>query len=338
MTTRRRLLAGACGALGSALLKPAAVQAGAVPSRGFAPQGFPSPDRPIRLIVPFPAGGTSDLRARQVAERMGREEGWKVIVENRAGASGMIGAGLVARSPADGHTLLLGTIGLLAINPHLFATQPYEVLRDFQPITQFSRSVTVLFAHKDLGVHSLSELETRVRAGDRLAYASTGNGTIGHMVGETYKRRAGLDIVHVPYKGTAPAVQDFIGNQVPLLYETPSAVWEHVRAGTAVPLAVSSAERMPQLPTVPTFRESGHRDMVFDTWQGLLTVRGVPPEALAALHREAAQALHDPEVVRSHEEQVNLVVAGKPEEFERLIRRETEKWGAIVRETGAQPG
>jgi tripartite-type tricarboxylate transporter receptor subunit TctC len=329
MNPRRRLLAGACAAAGTALLNPARSH----------PKHFPSPGRPIRLIVPFPAGGTSDLRARQVAERMGHAEGWRVIVENRPGASGMIGAGLVARAPADGHTLLLGTIGLLAINPHVFsAQQPYEVLRDFQPVTQFSRSVTVLFAHKDLDVRSLGELEARVRAGAKLAYASTGNGTIGHMVGETYKRRAGLDLVHVPYKGTAPAVQDFIGHQVPLLYETPSAVWEHVRTGTAVPLAASSEQRVPQMPEVPTFFESGHRGVVFDTWQGLLTVRGVPPEALAALHREATRALRDPEVVRSHEDQVNVVVAGTPDEFERLIRDETAKWGVVVRETGLQTG
>ncbi|HRO58025.1 MAG TPA: tripartite tricarboxylate transporter substrate-binding protein [Burkholderiaceae bacterium] len=326
--SRRRLLAAACAAAGAALLRPAEVRAGTFPAKG----------RPIRLIVPFPAGGTSDLRARQVAERMGRDEGWTVVVENRAGASGMIGAGHVARAAADGYTLLLGTIGLLAINPHVFATQAYDVLRDLQPITQFSRSVTVLFAHRKLGVESLGDLEARVRAGVSLAYGSTGNGTIGHMVGETYKRRAELDIVHVPYKGTAPAVRDFVGYQVPLLYETPSAVWEHVKAGTAVPLAVSSALRMPQLPAVPTFSESGYTDLVFDTWQGLLTVRGVPADVLAALHREATQALADPEVVRSHEDQVNVVVAGTPGEFERVIRSETEKWGRIVRETGVQTG
>ena len=326
--SRRQLLAAACAAAGATLLKPASVRA----------ETFPVPGRPIRLVVPFPPGGTSDLRARQVAERIERNAGWTVVVENRAGASGMIGAGHVARAAADGYTLLLGTIGLLAINPHAFATQPYDVLRDLQPITQFSRSVTVLFAHRKLGVESLGDLEARVRAGDSLAYGSTGNGTIGHMVGETYKRRAGLDIVHVPYKGTAPAVQDFVGYQVPLLYETPSAVWEHVKAGTAVPLAVSSALRMPRLPAVPTFVESGYADLVFDTWQGLLTVRGVPDDVLSALHREATRALADPDVVRSHEDQVNVVVAGTPDEFEQLIRSETEKWGRVVRETGVQTG
>ncbi|MDW5444599.1 Bug family tripartite tricarboxylate transporter substrate binding protein [Polaromonas sp. SM01] len=326
--TRRRLLLKTLPVL---LAAPAVFTARAQPG------GFPQPGKPIRFIVPFPAGGTSDLRARQVAERMRLDAGWTVLVDNRAGASGMIGSEACARATPDGHTLLLGTIGSLAINPHLFAQQPYDVSRDFQPITQFSRSVTVLLAHRNTGYRSLADVEVAVRAGRPLAYASTGNGTIGHMVGEIYKRRAGLDITHVPYKGTAPAVQDFISGQVPLLYETPSAVWEHLRAGTAVALAVSSSVRMPQMPGVPTFRESGYVDMVFDTWQGAVTTRGVPAAVLASLHREMAKALRHPDVVKSHEEQVNVVVANSPEEFGRFIAAETTRWGQVVRETAVLP-
>lgn len=298
---------------------------------------FPDAARGLRLVVPFPAGGTSDVRARQVAAVITRDAGWDILIDNRAGASGMIGSGIVARAPPDGRTLLLGTIGTLAINPSMFPHQPYNVLRDFQPVTQFSRSVTVLLAHRKLGVRSLAELEA-VAAQGKLAYASTGNGTIGHMVGEMYKARAGLDITHVPYKGTAPAVQDFIGYQLPLLYETPSAVWEHIASGTAVPLAVSSARRMPQLPQTPTFAELGHADLVFDTWQGVVTTRGVPAATLAALHREFTRALRQPEVVRSHEEQVNVVVANSPSEFEAYIASETQRWRRVITETGAQAG
>jgi tripartite-type tricarboxylate transporter receptor subunit TctC len=316
---------------------PVLVAAPAVFTARAQPGGFPQADKPIRFIVPFPAGGTSDLRARQVAERMRHDAGWTVVVDNRAGASGMIGSEAVARAAPDGHTLLLGTIGSLAINPHIFPQQPYDVLRDLQPITQFSRSVTVLVAHRSTGYRRLADVETAVGAGRPLAYASTGNGTIGHMVGEIYRRRAGLDIVHVPYKGTAPAVQDFISGQVPLLYETPSAVWEHIRAGTAVPLAVTSSSRMPQMPGVPTFRESGHADVVFDTWQGALTTRGVPPAVLASLHQEMTRALRHPDIVKSHEEQVNLVVANTPGEFGSLIAAETSRWGRVVGETGVRP-
>jgi len=298
---------------------------------------FPLNDQPIRFIVPFPPGGTSDLRARQVADRMRQQVGWNILVENRPGASAMIGTEVVARAAPDGHTWLLGTIGSVAINPHIFPQQSYDVLRDLQPVTQFSRSVTVLMAHKSLGVRNLGELATRVRSGTKLAYASTGNGTIGHMVGEIYKRRTRLDITHVPYKGTAPAVQDFIAAHVPLLYETPSAAWEHIRNGTAVPLAVTSGTRMPQMPDVPTFRESGYPDMVFDTWQGVLTTRGVSPAVLDTISRQMTRALLSPDIVRSHEEQVNVVVGNSPAEFERFIATETVRWGKVVKETGVRP-
>ncbi|HWS05390.1 MAG TPA: tripartite tricarboxylate transporter substrate-binding protein, partial [Burkholderiaceae bacterium] len=224
----------------------AGLQLAPLRARERASSGFPDPAKPIRLVVPFPAGGTSDIRARQVAEHLRQDAGWSVVVENRPGASGMIGSELVAKAPADGYTLLLGTIGTLAINPAMFPAQPYNVLQDFQPVTQFSRSVSVLMAHRYTGIASLAHLEAAVRGGAPLAYASTGTGTIGHMVGEIYKKRANLDITHVPYKGTAPAVQDFVAGHVPLLVETPSAVWEHLKAGTAVPLAVTSSARMPQ--------------------------------------------------------------------------------------------
>jgi tripartite-type tricarboxylate transporter receptor subunit TctC len=297
---------------------------------------FPEPGRPLRWIVPFPPGGTSDLRARQVAERLKADAGWSLVVENKPGASGTIGSDLVAKAPADGTTLLLGTIGTLAINPGLMPQQPYDVLRDLQPITQFSRSVSLLCAHRDSGIASLASLEAKIKAGARLAFASTGNATIGHMVGEIYERRAGIELTHVPYQGTAPAVRDFVGHQVPLLFETPSAVWPHLQSGVAVPLAVTSAQRMPQMPQVPTFAESGYRDMVFDTWQGVLTRRGVPAEVLASLHREITRALRHPEVVKSHEEQVNVVVANNPVEFERLIVDETERWKRVITETGVK--
>jgi tripartite-type tricarboxylate transporter receptor subunit TctC len=305
------------------------------PLRAIAAPEFPAPGRGLRWIVPFPAGGTSDLRARQVAERLRVDAGWPVVVENRAGASGIVGTDVVAKAEPDGYTLLLGTIGTLAINPQLMP-QPYDVLRDLQPVTQFSRSVSLLVGHRSLGAATLSEVERRARAGEALAFASTGNATIGHMVGETWQRRAGVRITHVPYKGTAPAVQDFVAGHVPLLIDTPSAVWEHLRSGVAVPLAVSSAQRVAQLPQVPTFSEAGHADMVFDTWQGVLTRRGVPPAALASLHREIVRALRHPEIVASHEEQVNVVVANRPEEFEQVIVRETARWTRVVAETGVR--
>jgi tripartite-type tricarboxylate transporter receptor subunit TctC len=302
------------------------------------PPGEPFPSRPIRFVVPFPAGGTSDLRARQVAERLRIDAGWQVVVDNRPGASGMIGSDAVAKASPDGYSLLLGTIGVLAINPHLLPNQPYQVTRDFQPITQFSRSHTLLCAHRNSGIRSLADLEAQVKAGAKLAYASTGNATIGHMVMEAYKRRAGLvagrDITHVPYRGSAPALQDFVGGQVPLHLDTPTATWDHIRSGLAVPIAITSAQRAPQLPLAPTFVEQGYPGFVFDSWQGVLTTRGVPPAVLDTLHREIARALRHPEVVRSHEEQVNAVVANSPSEFERFIVAESQRWAQVIAETG----
>ena len=297
---------------------------------------FPDPDRPVRFIVPFPPGGTSDLRARQVSAVIARQRGWRIVVENRSGASGTIGSDQALRAPADGHTLLLGTIGTLAINPHLLVNQPYDVATDVQPITQFSRSVSMLMAHRDRGIRSLADLERRARADGPLAFASTGNATIGHMVADLYQRRAGIGLTHVPYRGTAPAVQDFSSAQVPLLVETPAAVWPLLQSGVAIPLAVTSAERMPQLPQVATFAEQGYPDLILDTWQGVVTRRGLPAATLARLHQAFVGALRHPDVVRSHEEQVNVVVANSPDAFERLMRRESARWGAVVRETGAR--
>ncbi|WP_326542924.1 Bug family tripartite tricarboxylate transporter substrate binding protein [Pseudorhodoferax sp.] len=297
---------------------------------------FPPPDQPLRWVVPFPAGGTSDVRARQVAERLRADAGWNVIVDNKPGASGQIGSEWVARAPADGTTLLLGTIGTLAINPHLFPQQPYDVQRDFQPVTQFSRSVTLLVAHRGSGLHTLADLVAAARTGLPPAFASTGNATIGHMVSTVWQQRAGITLTHVPYKGTAPAVQDFIGGHVPLLFETPAAVWEHLKTGVAVPLAITGRERMPQMPQVPTFAERGYPDVVFDTWQGVVVRRGLPQAALATLNREIVRALRHPEVVRSHEEQVNTVVAGSPQAFEQFIAAESVRWQRVVAATGAR--
>jgi len=296
------------------------------------------PTRPIRWIVPFPPGGTSDLRVRQVAERLREQAGWTMLVDNRPGASGQIGTEAAVRAPADGYTLLLGTVGTMAINPHLFPQQPYDVRRDLQPVSQFSRTSPGLYAHRELGVTTLAALRARLQGGAALAWASPGNATIGHMVGELWQRRSGVAMTHVPYQGTAPAVRDFVAGQVPLLVETPAAVFEHLRSGTAVPLAVAAAARLPALPQVPTFAESGYPELVFDAWQGAFTRRGLAPALLETLHREIARALQHPELRRSHEEQANIVVASSPAEFERWVGDETARWGRVVAETGVRVG
>lgn len=349
MLKRRQLVLGGAGfGLSACLAWPTAAQTLIAPFAFSGDAPYPA-GRPLRIVVPFPAGGTTDLRARQVAEKLRVDSGWSVVVDNRPGASGMIGADLVAKAAPDGNTVLLGTIGVLAINPHLLPAQPYNVLRDFQAVTQFSRSVSLLCAHKSSGIRSLADLQNQAAAqassGAKLAYASTGNATIGHMVMESYKRRAGLmstrEVTHVPYRGSAPALQDFLSGQVALHIDTPSATWEHLSTrnpnGVAVPIAVTSAQRMPQIAQVPTFVEQGLPGLVFDTWQGIVAPRGVPSPVIEVLHREITRALRQPDVVRSHEEQVNTVVASTPAEFERYIAQESARWAQVVADTGIKP-
>jgi tripartite-type tricarboxylate transporter receptor subunit TctC len=335
VASRRRVLqALAVGASSAWLALP---RLGATGTDGFAPLA-----RPIRWVVPFPPGGTSDLRARQVAERLRADLGWTIHIDNKPGASGMIGTDIVAKAAPDGHTLLLGTIGTLALNPHLLAAQqPYQVLRDLQPITQFSRSAPCLVAHRDVPANNLSELNALIRSGTRLAYASPGNATIGHLVGEAWRLRAQFDtqqVVHVPYAGTAPAVRDVVAGQVQLLVDTPSAVFEQLKSGQLKAIALASAERLAAVPQIGTFVEQGWAGFVYDTWQGALTRRGVPEAVLTTLHRELARALRHPEVVRSHEEQANTVVADTPTDFERTIATESARWGRLIAASGVRAG
>ncbi|MFY7974909.1 MAG: Bug family tripartite tricarboxylate transporter substrate binding protein [Rubrivivax sp.] len=332
--SRRRLLGATASAL-AAVACPTVLRAHSGPEPH---PPFPAPERPIRWIVPFPPGGTSDLRVRQVAERLRADAGWTVLVDNRSGASGTLGTQAALEAPADGHTLVLGTIGTIALNPHLLPHQPYDVLRDLQPVTQFSRSVSLLAAHRGSGITGLADLVARVQRGAALAYATPGNATISHLVGELLQRRAGVALTHVPYRGSAPALQDFLAQQVPLLIDTPSAMWDHLQAGTAVPLALTAAQRERLLPAVPTFAELGHTDLVLATWQGAFTRRGVAATTLATLHERITAALRHPAIVASHEEQINTVVASTPAEFESFVRNETARWGRVIAETGVRAG
>ena len=294
-------------------------------------------EKPLRLVVPFPAGGSSDFRARQLAKKLKERSGIDVIVENRPGASGFLGSELVAKAPADGHTVLLGTIGTLAINPSLFSKLPYQPLHDFVPVTQFSTGPVLLAAHPSLGVSNLRELIDLVRRQPgRFAYASTGNGTIQHILGETFKRAAGVQLIHIPYRGTAPAVQDFVAGHVGLMFDTPTALAAHIQAGRAVPIALTSAKRVASMPNVATFIESGVDDFVYESWQGIVAPKGLPPPVLAMLAEEIRAALQDAEIVASHREQASEVVANSPQEFARHIERETARWAKAVRESGAQ--
>jgi len=295
------------------------------------------PLRPIKLVVPFPPGGSSDARARQLAARLEIALRQPVIVENRPGASGFIGSEFVARAAPDGYTLLLGTVGTLAINHSLFTKMPYDTLRDFDPVSQMSAGPLILAAHPALGVSSVAELVTLAKARPgAVPYASNGNGSIQHITGEAFKRFAGIDLLHVPFQGTAPSTTALLAGHVGVMFETPQALQAYVKAGRLRALAVTSEQRLASLPEVPTMRETGFPALRVETWQGIVAPKGTPVEVLARLSAEISRVLRQPDVVASYDEVNTEVVGNSPSQFEALIRSETEKWAEWVRVSGAR--
>ncbi|HUN69287.1 MAG TPA: tripartite tricarboxylate transporter substrate binding protein [Burkholderiales bacterium] len=295
------------------------------------------PLRPIKLVVPFPPGGSSDARARQLASRLEISLRQPVIVENRPGASGFIGSEFVARAAPDGYTLLLGTVGTLAINHSLFAQMPYDTLRDFDPVSQMSAGPLILAAHPALGVSSVAELVTLAKAKPgAVPYASNGNGSIQHITGEAFKRFAGIDLLHVPFQGTAPSTTALLAGHVGVMFETPQALQAYIKAGRLRALAVTSEQRLASLPEVPTMRESGFPALRVETWQGIVAPKGTPVEVLGRLSAEISRVLRQPDVAASYDEVNTEVVGNTPSQFEALIRSETAKWSEWVRVSGAR--
>lgn len=320
MLTRR-------AALGTLLL-PAL----AVPGRA---QGFP--EQPVRLVVPFAAGGPADIIARLVARVMGERLGRPVVVEPRPGAGGAIGVDVVAKARPDGHTLVMASSGAIVILPHLRANMPYDPLRDLTPVTQVLGVPQIVSVFPGLGVRSLAELIAMARARPgAIAFGSAGIGSSLHMAGELLKLRAGIDITHVPYPGAAPAVTDLIAGRIQLLMADTPALIGHVRAGTLPALAVTSAERLGVLPDVPTAVEAGVPGMVSETWYGVLGPAGLPAERLATLHAAAIAALRDEETSRQLLNQGGRIVGSSPADFAAFIRQTHAGWGEVVRATGVR--
>lgn len=330
-----RSLATLFAAAGLLCAGAALAQGSAQASTARQPEVFPL--RPVRIVVPFPAGGTSDARVRQMAVRLEASWGQPVIVENRPGASGFIGSEHVARAAPDGYTLLLGTVGTLAINRALFPSMPYDALRDFDPVSQLSSGPMLLAAHPGAGFASFAELaEAARRRPGAIAYASNGNGSIQHIAGEALRRLAGMDLLHVPFQGTAPSTMALLGGQVSVMFETPQALQAHVQAGRLRALAVTSDARLAALPAVPTTRELGHAGLRIETWQGIVAPKGTPPAVLARLHGSIARVLRLPEVLASYADASTEVVASSPAEFAAYIRAESERWLDWVRLSGAR--
>jgi tripartite-type tricarboxylate transporter receptor subunit TctC len=298
-------------------------------------QGFPA--KPVRIIVPFPAGGPTDIVARAMAQKMTEGFGQTVLVENRPGAGGTLGSEAVARSPADGHTLLMGTIGGLAVAMSLLPNRGYDTLRDFAPITQAVNVTNILVTHPSVPVRSVKELLAlaRERPG-KLNYASSGNGTVTHLAGELLKLMGKVDIVHVPYKGGAPALTALVGGETDMSYENALIIVPQIKAGKVRALAITGAKRSPLLPDLPTIGETlpGYSA---SGWYGLVAPAATPRDALAKLNAAAVRALRAPDVAERLSSQGAEPVGGSAEEWGAFIRSEIEKWGKVVKAARMKP-
>ena len=295
------------------------------------------PERPVTLVVPFAAGGSTDLVARVIAERMSADLGQQVIVQNMAGAGGNLGADNVARADPDGYTVLMGTVATHALNPLILKTKPYDPEKDFAPISLLVVVPNVLIVNPELPVNTVEELVALLKASpDKFSYASSGNGTPLHLSGELFKKMAGVSMQHIPYKGAGPALNDVIGNQVPIMFDNLPSSSGHIKAGTLRALGVTTAERAPSFPDVPTIAELGVPGYETYTWNALFAPANTPPEVVARLNEAARKALADPAVVERMKEFSATIVGSSPEELAAHVTAELAKWTPVVRDANVQ--
>jgi tripartite-type tricarboxylate transporter receptor subunit TctC len=301
---------------------------------GVAAQDYPS--RPIRLVVPFPPGGPTDVLARIVAARLGERLGQPVVVDNKPGASGMIGADLVAKAAPDGYTLLANA-SIHVINPSLYAKTTYDAIADFAPVSNLADVPLVLAVTAKLPARSVKDLVALAKSSKTsLAFASAGNATSQHLSGEAFKIAAGVDMLHVPYKGSAPALTDLIGGQVQLMFDSLPSAMPHLKAGTIRPLALTTSKRSSALPEVPTIAESGYPGFAISTWYGVWAPAATPPAVVQRLSREIAAIVRLPEVREQFAALGADPVGNTPEEFAAFAKAELGKWAGIVKRSGAK--
>jgi tripartite-type tricarboxylate transporter receptor subunit TctC len=301
-----------------------------------AAQAQPYPAKAVRFIVPYPPGGSTDLAARTVAERLTRSLGQQVVVENRGGAAGAIGTTEVARAAPDGHTILFAADTVITL--HLVASVPFDMQRDFVPITMVTIQPIAVAVHPSLGVNTIQELIAYgKRNPGKLSFAHSGTGTGQHFSGELLKKMAGIDMVHVPYKGGGPAVQDLVGGQVPMAVMGSTPLIPHHRAGRIKILAFTTRERFPTLPDIPTLHESGFGGFDTSQWLGLLAPKGTAPGAISTLHAETARVLAMPDVRQRLEQAALQAVGNTPGEFKAQIDADIERWTRLAHEIGIKP-
>jgi tripartite-type tricarboxylate transporter receptor subunit TctC len=301
------------------------------PERGVA-QVYPQ--KPIRLVVPYTAGGAGDIFARTMAQKLAEAFGHQVIVDNRPGANGIIGMELVAKAPPDGYTIVMGNSAPMVLNPSLYPRLPYDPIKDFAPITQGTLYSYILIVHPSVPARSVEELVAlaRSRAG-QLQYGSSGAGGANHLAGEMFKRAAKIDVVHVPFKGSAPALADVLAGHIPIMFDTIVTTMPQLKAGKVRALAVTGARRAPQVPDIPTIAEKGYPGYEVTSWQSLLAPGGTPRAIIERLHQESVKALKLPDVIdRLATQGGNELVGNTPEEFAAVIKKEIATYARVIKD------
>lgn len=311
----------------------AAVAAGAQSPAG--PGAVSYPVRPIRFICPIAPGGSVDIASRAIAQKLSESLGQQVVVDNRSGGGGNIGAEIASKAPPDGYTMVMGSSSTFAVNPTLYRNLKYDAIRDFSPVSMVSFAPNVLVVHPTVPASSVKELVALAKAKPGfLAFASSGTGGAPHLAGELFKMVAGVDIIHVPYRGTGQAVADLLAGQVPMSFGTALALLQHIKAGKLRALAVTSHRRIAALPEVPTMAEAGLPGVEVTSWNGVLVPAGTPRAIVVKLNREMVRILNSTEMKERMSSQGAEAAGNTPEEFGAFIKSEIAKWGKVVRAAG----
>ena len=310
----------------------AALSLSAVAATAWA-QAYPS--HTVTIIVPWPPGGPSDIAARPMGKGLSDILGQPVIIDNRGGAGGNIGTDLVTKAAPDGYTLLITSSAPVAINPSIYKKMPFNPATDLAPITNLIRVPLVLVVNPSVPAKNLQELLAYIKSKKDMQYASSGNGTPQHLTGELFKTTAKLDMVHIPYKGSAPAITDLLGGHVPLMFDSTIAILPHIKGGKVRAIAVTGAKRSPQLPDVPTFAEAGMPGFESYAWYGFFAPAKTPKDIIDKLDAAAIKVMKTPEYQRVLEETGSEFVGDTPGNFAAFVKAETAKWGKVAKETGA---
>ena len=295
------------------------------------------PARPIHIVVPFPPGGGTDIIARETSLRVAKATGWTFVIDNKPGAGGNLGVDSVAKSPADGYTIVLGQSSNLAINPTLYSKLPYDPQKDLEPIVLLANAPLVMVTSMQTPYKTLADAVNAARARPgQVNFASPGNGTVAHLTSELFQKAAGIKTQHVPYKGASQAMTDVISGTVDLYMASVPTMLGHIRQGKVRALAVTSAKRVDDLPEVPTINESGYKGFDAVTWFGLLAPAGTPRDVIARLNAEFNKALKQSELAKRLGDEGADPAGGTPEQFAALIKDEIPRWGKVVRDSGAK--